>query len=494
MRNGNDFEDRRIKTKTLNRILLAAVGVLAAVAVFAVVFKFLGGSKKPDAEPAEEIAEAVDTAKDQAADYEDLSDLQQIATSENADIATDTAADNSEDAGNIADTEESTEAETGSDTEENAETEAGTDTDPEEDIEGSDTGAQESAAVSEKTLIPRVEELIEEMSVHAKICQMFVVYPSALTGVKKVTEAGNMTKNALDNYPVGGFIYNASNMDSYSQVHSLLTGVQKFSEIPMILTCDEEGGRVERLMSNVGTTQVGAMYNYRKEGTETAYDNAFVIASDMKTIGMNMDLAPVADVWSNPENTVIGDRAYSDDFEEAAALVAEAVKGFHDGGVACTLKHFPGHGDTTADTHYDTAVVTKTLEELRNEEFLPFKAGIDAGADAVMIGHLIVPDISDEPAVFSKEIVTDILRGELGFDGVVITDALEMGAIANNYTSADAALKCVEAGVDIILCPGDFSTAIRAIKDAVARGDIEEERIDESVRRILTLKYNNGML
>ena len=362
---------------------------------------------------------------------------------------------------------------------------------------GADAEDDENAEADEDVDPERdaiIDEIIEDMSVREKVCQLFIVYPGAITGVTNTTQAGNMTKKALEEYPVAGFLYNKSNMENKEQLSKMLTGVQNFVDIPLILTCDEEGGRVERLMSKIGTTHIGPMYDYRNDGTEKAYNNAYIIASDMKSVGMNFDFAPVADVWSNPDNTVIGDRAYSDDFEQAAELVASAVRGFHEGGVACTLKHFPGHGDTANDTHFDTAVVTKTLDELRNQEFLPFKAGIDAGADAVMIGHMVVTDITDEPAVFSKQIVTDILRNELGFKGVVITDALEMGAIADNYTSAEAALKCIDAGVDIILCPADFESAVKEVEAAVIREDVDMDRIDESVRRILVLKYNMGLL
>ena len=338
------------------------------------------------------------------------------------------------------------------------------------------------------------EEIMDSMTLHEKVCQLFMVYPSAITGAKKVTVAGDATRSALEKYPVGGFLYNATNMENAQQLKKMLTGVQEMTFVPLFLACDEEGGRVARLMENIGTTRIDAMYTYKDEGTEKAYENAFTIASDMNSVGMNLDFAPVADVWSNPDNKVIGDRAYSDDFEQAALLVGAAVGGFHDGGVACTLKHFPGHGDTTEDTHVGSAYAYKSIEELRDEEFLPFKAGIDAGADAVMIAHIILEDVSDEPALFSKQIVTGILRGELGFDGVVITDALEMGAIAENYTSGEAVLKCLDAGVDVLLCPEDFYEAVSAIEVALLNGELTEERIDESVRRILRMKIDMGLI
>ena len=224
-----------------------------------------------------------------------------------------------------------------------------------------------------------------------------------------------------------------------------------------------------------------------------AFENARTIAADLVSCGFNTDLAPVADVWSNPENTVIGDRAYSDDFQQAAGLVAAAVEGFHDGGVATALKHFPGHGDTSADSHEGAVYVERTLEELRQAELVPFQAGIDAGTDLVMVGHLIVSDIDDQPAPFSYAIVTELLRQEMGFDGVVITDALQMKAMTDAYSSAEIALKAVKAGVDLLLCPEDLESAVDALTRAVEEGEITMARLYESVLRILTLKLERGL-
>lgn len=340
----------------------------------------------------------------------------------------------------------------------------------------------------------RAEELLSGMTLHEKVCQLFIVYPESITGVSRVTAAGETTRKALEEYPVGGFLYDRKNMVSKEQLTNLLTTVQTYSEIPLILTCDEEGGRVNRLMSTVGTTWVGPMLDYQDQGTDVAFENARTIAADLVSCGFNTDLAPVADVWSNPENTVIGDRAYSDDFQEAAELVAAAVEGFHDGGVATAIKHFPGHGDTSADSHDGAVYVERTLEELRQAELVPFQAGIDAGTDLVMVGHLIVSDIDDQPAPFSYAIVTELLREEMGFDGAVITDALQMKAMTDAYSSAEIALKAVKAGVDLLLCPEDLPSAVAALEGAVEDGTLPSERLDESVLRILTLKLERGLL
>ena len=274
----------------------------------------------------------------------------------------------------------------------------------------------------------------------------------------------------------------------------MLFGAQSFSKIPLILTLDEEGGRVTRIMNILDTTKIGPMLDYESEGPEKAKENAKILATDISAYGFNFDMAPVADVWSNPGNKVIGDRAYSKDFNNAAVLVSSAVEGFHEGGVGCTLKHFPGHGDTSSDSHYGAVYVYKTLDDLRANEFIPFKAGIEAGADAIMMGHLIVSDIDEEPAPFSKTIVTDILRNELHFTGVIMTDSLQMQAMTDHYGVGEVAVKAVNAGVDVLLMPMDLEETVAAIEAAVNDGTISEEIINDSVRRILTMKKNLGII
>lgn len=351
------------------------------------------------------------------------------------------------------------------------------------------------APTPEPTPTPTLAELtLEKMTLREKACQMFMVQPSSMPGNTDVTEAGEATQRALEQYPVGGFFYNTVNMHSEEQLRGMLESAQSYSDIPLLLTCDEEGGRVARLMRAVGTTKIGAMLSYKDQGTEKARENAQTIAQDMRGCGFNMDLAPVADVWSNPANTVIGDRAYSDDFAQAAELVAAAVQGFHDGGVACTLKHFPGHGDTVADSHYGAAYVYKDLDTLRREELLPFQAGIDAGADIVMMAHITVPEVDDKPALLSYRLATELLREEMGFDGVVMTDSLEMQAVSAYYSETQAIVGAVQAGVDLLLCPTDLDAGIEALLAALEDGSLSEARIDESVLRILQLKEKLGLL
>lgn len=354
--------------------------------------------------------------------------------------------------------------------------------------------SQETTEVTEEEKPSLVDETLAGMTLHEKVCQMMFVTPEELTGEDGVTVAGDATRQALENYPVGGIVYFAKNLESQDQVKEMIDNSQKYSSIGLFVATDEEGGVVNRLMDTVGTTYIGSMYYYKDDGDETAYENAYTIANDMSALGFNLDFAPVADVWSNPDNTVIGERAYSDDYAQAAELVGNAVKGFNDGGVMCTLKHFPGHGDTAEDSHYSSAYVHRTKEEIMADEMQPFRSGIEAGAEFVMVGHLIVPDIDEVPATLSYKIATGIFREELKFEGVVITDSFEMESIADNYSVDDAVVMSVKAGMDMILQPKDMASAVNSIEQAVADGELSEDRIDESVRRILTLKESRGLL
>ena len=353
-------------------------------------------------------------------------------------------------------------------------------------------------SVTETTAVPTTEpkdeikQKIESMSLREKVCQMFIVRPEELTDGIDTTVASQATADKLKEYPVGGLIYFEKNLESQAQITDVINTTKKYAAdagcVPLFYSVDEEGGQVARCADAVGTVALDSMYYYKEMGTDAAQSNARMLAGDIAKLGFNLDFAPVADTWSNPSNTVIGTRAYSDDFAETARLVEAAVKGFKAGGMCCTLKHFPGHGDTAEDSHYSSAVSYRTVDELRANEYLAFESGINAGADMVMVGHITVPDIDELPATLSEKIIQGELRGHLGYDGVIITDSLGMGAIANIYSSGDAAVMAIQAGNDILLTPDNFAEAVAGVEQAVADGRLTEERIDESVKRILTLK------
>lgn len=344
-------------------------------------------------------------------------------------------------------------------------------------------------------ILQQAAELLEQMSLHEKLCQMVILSPDTLTGESPTLEVDEAAKTALEQYPVSGFSFSQQNISTREQTAAMLHDFQEHAKIGLFFSVDEEGGTVWRVMGNekMGTPRLQSMFSYKDAGGVTAYENAQTIAQELSVLGFNLNFAPVADVWSNPSNTVIGKRAYSDSFTQAAELIPQAVNGFHAGGILCTLKHFPGHGSTTGDSHEGAAIIRRSMEQLRAEELPVFQAGIRAGADMVMIGHLIVQEASEqEPATFSYAIVTELLREELGFDGVVITDALGMGALAE-YNEVTRCQKAIMAGCDILLGMTQPEETLSQLQQLVQDNEIPESRIDESVLRILKLKIANGI-
>lgn len=343
----------------------------------------------------------------------------------------------------------------------------------------------------------KVEELLNNLTTEEKVAQLFCVTPEALTGVDGVTMAGEQTEASYGEYPVGGLVYFQQNILSRRQLLEMLTAMQAISEnrtgLPVFLAVDEEGGSVTRVSGKgiEGVPYVGDMYSVGASGdVQQAYAVGKEIGTYLTALNFNVDFAPVADVYTNPANTVIGDRAFGSDAELVSDMIAMNVRGMQETGIKATLKHFPGHGDTEGDTHTGYACSYKTLEEIRSCELLPFKAGIDAGAAFVMAGHISYPNILGDytPASLSYTMLTDLLRGELGFKGIIITDALNMGAVSCNYSSGDAAVQAILAGADMLLMPADFHSAYAGVCQAVMDGRISEERLNASVRRIIREK------
>lgn len=375
------------------------------------------------------------------------------------------------------------------------------------EIQGDDsTEISEQIEIGEDTLVDEaqeneenlVAEILEQMTLEEKVYQLFFVTPEQLTGVGVVTAAGQTTKTSIERYPVGGIIYFSQNIESRDQTSEMLENIQSFSKIPLFTGIDEEGGTVSRVGCNptMGTTDFPNMLTIGNSGDiDQAYKVGYTIGTECKELGFNLDFAPVADIYSNPENTVIGERAFCTESETVSEMVGACVRGFKDAEMLCTLKHFPGHGNTLTDSHYEAAVTDKTLEQLEEEEFSPFKSGIDSGADFVMVGHILTPNITDPstPATLSKDMIS-YLRDDLQFDGVIITDAMNMAAITDYYSSSAAAVEAIQAGVDMILMPEDFHAAVSGIITALDTGKISEEMLDEHVSRILEAKVNSNLI
>lgn len=343
----------------------------------------------------------------------------------------------------------------------------------------------------------KAETVLEKMTLEEKLFQMLFVTPESITGTGQVIAAGAATEEALQKYPVGGIIYFSQNLQSRKQTAEMIENSQSFSKIPLFIGVDEEGGRVARLGKNpeMGVTKFPSMREIGDAGdSEKAFEVGQTLGKELKALGFTVDFAPVADVIIASSNTEIGDRSFGMDADLVSEMVAQLTKGLQAENVSATLKHFPGHGSTVTDSHTGYSESRRTLEELRNTEFKPFAKGIEAGADFVMVSHMTPIHIDDVPASLSKTVITTLLREELGFDGIVITDAFNMGAITERYSPKQAITMAVQAGADMILMPTDVGRAHAALLEAVQNGEITEERIDESVLRILQIKENRGLL
>lgn len=346
-----------------------------------------------------------------------------------------------------------------------------------------------------------VNSHLEKMTLEEKVAQLFVITPESLTGVGKVVRAGDTTKKAIQNYPVGGLIYFSQNIQSKEQFIQMIQQTQSFmqekAKMKAFIAIDEEGGTVARISGNpnTGVPAVPSMNQIGASGeTNQAYEIGKKIGEYLSEFQINLDFAPVADI-ANLEGSIMLERSFGTDAQLVGNMIAAQVKGFKEKNMICALKHFPGLGYTTNDTHLGYVKTDRTKDEMQGCEFIPFEKGIEAGADIVMVGHVSVPNLTgdDTPSSLSKVVITDILRKELGFQGLVVTDALSMKGISKYYTSDQAAIKALEAGVDILLMPQDFKTAYNGVLKAVKNGTITEERINQSVYRILKLKVERGL-
>ena len=330
------------------------------------------------------------------------------------------------------------------------------------------------------------------LTLEQKVGQLFIVRPDALdltlaqetindAKADGVTELTDAMRDALRTYPVGGICQFGKNITDPEQIKRFNDDLQAASQTPLFITVDEEGGRVSRLANNpafdLPQYKNGAIPDARAMGQD--------IGGYLKQYGFNMDFAPVADVNTNPDNPVIGDRSFSSDAETAARMVADAAQGLRENGILPTLKHFPGHGDTKEDSHTALAVTHKTLAELQDCEFLPFAA--DSGLHAVMVGHIAAPNVTGDmtPATLSPALVGLIPDAE---NTLIVTDSLAMDAITAAYTPGEAAVLALQAGCDVLLMPNGLPEAYNAVLQAVKDGTISEERLNRSVDKILRYK------
>ncbi len=382
----------------------------------------------------------------------------------------------------------------------------------------SETGTEESIDIDKQ-----VNGIIANMTIEQKLAQMMIIAiryePDTSKGITKLTKA---YKKLLKKYDFGGLIMYANNMTDINQTVTMIREAQSASMksangIPMFICVDQEGGLVNRV--SFGTTGSGNMALAATGDTSNTEEIAGILGEEISALGFNMDFAPVSDVNNNPDNPVIGTRSFSEDPNTVAENVVAFIDGLNKYNISTSVKHFPGHGNVGEDSHTKLPLSELTLDELKECELIPFEAGIEAGADMIMTAHIQYPNIDDTtyiskddgkevylPATLSKKIMTGLLRDEMGFDGIIISDSMQMDAIATHFDETDAAVLAINAGVDLLIRPSDvyqddeintFPDVNKYMKKLAARvkaGDITEERLDESVGRILRLKFKKGIM
>ena len=357
---------------------------------------------------------------------------------------------------------------------------------------------EESVDSKEEAIEELAEKWYNSLTLEQKVAGLFITSPNDLTGVNTVV-AGNKTKAVLKSCPVGGFILNDTNFQYPNQVIKLTEGIKKIaSELnipPLILCIDEEGGKVLRIGDNPKFPEKATedMYSLVKKAKQTKnekllYQTGAYIGSYLKKYGFTMDLAPVVDVWTNPQNIVIGDRAFSNNANDVSKYALDYANGLKDSGIGSVFKHFPGHGDTKEDSHTGKAFSYKTKAELYQLELLPYKKAITEGAEVIMVSHVTFPKIDSKPASLSSKIVTDLLKKEMGYKNLIMTDSLGMQAATNGVGVNRVAVEALKAGNDILLVNANVKQMQASILSAIKSKEISEERINESIKKILRYK------
>lgn len=341
-----------------------------------------------------------------------------------------------------------------------------------------------------KNHINDASKIVNSMTIDEKIGQLFIIHYNK----PEITEE---FKHILETVKPGGFTLFNENIKTYEQTTKLIKDINSTAKIPMFISIDQEGGRVQRLKSMPGMNiiNIPSMSKIGKSNDENqAYNTGITIANDLKKFNINMNFAPVIDICLNPKNTVIGDRSFGNNAETVSKMGLSLANALRNNNIIPVYKHFPGHGNTEKDSHVEIPIITKTKEELYQDELIPFKNAISNNADIIMVGHLALPKITNDytPSSLSKQIVTDLLKNELGYKNLIITDALNMKAITNNYSEKQIYELAINAGVDILLMPNDPTLAFNSIKQSLEEGTINETTITKSVEKIiaLKLKYN----
>ncbi len=352
-------------------------------------------------------------------------------------------------------------------------------------IKKDDTEVNKNEKVNETdNEIDNVLKTLESMSLEEKISQMAIISIN-------VSSLNEDVSNLIKSYKPGGIILFKNNITDYENTTKLVSDINNLLEIKPFIATDQEGGLVQRIKDIENVTTIPDMIKVGKtENLEIGKNIGTIIGKELRTFGVNMDFAPVIDVLDSMDNYIIGERSFGTNPKLVSNMGLSVSSSMINEGVIPVYKHFPGHGSVSSDSHYDLPIQYKTKEELLNSDLIPFIDAINNNAEVIMIGHIAVKNLDDslKPASLSKNVITDLLKNELGYKGLVITDALNMGAITNNYSEKEIYELAINAGVDILLMPSSIESAVSLIKESINEGTISIDRINESVEKILRLK------
>lgn len=362
---------------------------------------------------------------------------------------------------------------------------------PEDELDEQDTISENEALDSQ------IEDIISQMTLEQKIGQMLFVTPESITGVDVATVAGEKTKQSIEKYPIGGIILFKQNVETEEQLTEMTANLQKYSKeitgLPMFIGIDEEGGKLVRIAGKEGF-DAPAVDDMRSIGEtndiERAREAGDTIGGYLNRYGFNIDFAPDSDVITESENKVIGNRSFGTDPQLVSDMSRAYLDGLHNNNILGCAKHYPGHGSTKEDSHNGEAICERSWDELKEQDLVPFIDMINDGIKVIMVSHISVPEVTGDniPSSMSGILLTEKLRLEFGYQGIIITDAMNMGAISEKYSSQEAIVESIKAGVDIILMPSDIDGAFESILEAINNNEISEERINDSVRKIVKTK------
>lgn len=336
-----------------------------------------------------------------------------------------------------------------------------------------------------------LKDLINSMSVEEKAGQVLMLAFRKDAFGNPILNTTEDLLSVLHQIKPGGVILFSENIQKEEQINDFINELQETSIISLLIAVDEEGGRVSRLTGKgIGFPELpGNRVLGENADAQEVRESGNLLGKHLRELGFNMNMAPVADVDSNPENPVIGDRSFGSDPELVGMFAWEQAEGMMEEGIIPVFKHFPGHGDTSEDSHFEQVILPHSSERMEQVELVPFQKAIKEGIPAIMTAHLIVPAYDEIfPATLSESILTGLLREKMGYKGVIVTDALEMAAISKEWGSGEAAVKALNAGADLLLMPPEPLDAHEAIVEAVKDGRLSESKLDESVSRILLLK------